>query len=77
MKLLKKRGNYLREAKFAKSKAVETQINTYKNEHYSTIVSPVYAFIIFEHEQAQKVALKNHFRQAFSFNGYKIELQPV
>ena len=67
IKFLQKRGSYLKNAKFTEAEAIENKINTYKNENLDEIVTPVHAFVLFEHEVAHNTALKDYAKDAFSF----------
>ena len=72
IKYLTQRGNYLKNAKFAKAKQVELKIDAYKNANYEELVSPVHAFVVFEYEAARNLALSKPFRNAFSFRGAQL-----
>ena len=73
--LLKQRGHALingGETKFDKVLEIENKINAYKDAHYDEMVTPVHAFIIFEHEKGHNTALKKCYSKAFTFNGKKL-----
>ena len=75
LNLLKQRGHKLRKAKFQDATAIENKINAYKQSHYEQIITPVHAFIIFEHEKGHNTALKKSYRESFTFDGHNLSLQ--